>query len=310
MNRVLGTLFITAVAIALAIYSGLRSLDFIQMTLPDGQQTMGFVALLATEGGIFCWLIYFLKSADGAWQRGIALVMTIVDLLGSIALFTADTMLRSGEKGLTVAMSPEEIRGVIIGLSALIALNIAATVMVHLMAPENRKRAAEQEAFDKLQDATLKTIADEAETLAAELAPVVAADWIATTRTRYTAALGTGIVPTAHNVIDARAHDAEQKPGKADIPPHCERCGIPITKASSVDYSENNGEKLRLCKPCAHSAIESGMDEAQQTSAIDWTALAALLGSMSQAKKPDETVTYASNAASNPTLGGTENPAP
>jgi hypothetical protein len=113
MKRVLATLFVTAVALVLAAYSAMRSLDFIQITLPPEQAAMGYLALIATEGGIFCWLLYFLYGAEGSWQRGLALLMTAIDLIGSIVLFTADTLLRSGERGLVGAMAPGEVRQVI-----------------------------------------------------------------------------------------------------------------------------------------------------------------------------------------------------
>jgi hypothetical protein len=218
MKRVLGTLFVTAVALVLAVYSAMRSLDFINLTLPPEQAAMGYLALVATEGGIFCWLIYYLHGADGAWQRGISLVMTIIDLVGSIALFTADTLLQAGRNGLAVGLAPDEIRMVIMGLSALIALNIAATVCCHLFDPENLKRAAEQEAFSAVQDATLAQISQNANTLASELAPVLSADWMRDTRARYTAALGSGVIPSTATVIDGKAKDS--KPFEAQAQPY------------------------------------------------------------------------------------------
>lgn len=212
MKKVLATMFITAVALVLAGYSAMRSLDFIQLTLPADQAATGYLALIATEGGIFCWLLYFLFGAEGAWQRGIGLVMTLIDLVGSVALFVADTLYRSAERGLTTAMTPEEIRTVIFALSGLIALNVGATVACHLFDPAARKKGAEQEAFSELENATLEAISKDAKTLAATLAPVVAADWINTTRTRYTAALGSGVIPSASQVIDARVREDATPP--------------------------------------------------------------------------------------------------
>ena len=232
MKRVLATLFVSTVAVVLAIYSAMRSLDFIQITLPPDQAAMGYLALIATEGGIFCWLLYFLYGAEGSWQRGLALVMTVVDLLGSIALFTADTLLRSGERGLVDAMTAEEIRTIILGLSALIALNIAATVACHLFDPENRKKAAEQEAFSKLEDATLEAISKDADTLAAQLAPVIASDWIATTRIRYMASLGTGVIPS-QSVIDARLREDATPPKQEPIEAHPQE--QPAPQVADVD---------------------------------------------------------------------------
>src|SRR5512134_264171 len=89
----------------LLMYAASRSLDFVQSTLPTEDQVLGYFALLATSGGMIGWLLVFLYRADGIIQRGTALLMVLIDFAGEAALFTMDTLDRSGENGLVSEMS-------------------------------------------------------------------------------------------------------------------------------------------------------------------------------------------------------------
>jgi hypothetical protein len=92
-------------------------------------------------------------------------------------------------------MSANQIQTIVLALSAIIALNIAAAVVYHLTDPQKLREQAEEEAFGRVEDATLKQIAQNAEQLAAQVAPMLAEDWMQNTRARYLAALGTGKMP-------------------------------------------------------------------------------------------------------------------
>lgn len=192
MKKAIATFLSTALALCLFGYSALRSLDFIQQTLPANQAILSYFAIMATEGGLCLWLLFYLYGAAGAWQRGLSLLMIIVDLAGSVVLFGSDTLLRSGELGLTQALAPEEIRLVVLAMSGIIAANVAASVMAHLTDPENRKAQAAEEANDAIEEAALKQITQNAQSLAAQLAPRLAGDWMTQTEARYTARLGSG----------------------------------------------------------------------------------------------------------------------
>jgi hypothetical protein len=82
-------------------------------------------------------------------------------------------------------------------------LNIVGTIAHHITDPDKMREQAEEEAFAKVEDATLKQISTNADTLAANLAPILAADWQRQTQARYMAFVGTGQRPT----IDAHAED-------------------------------------------------------------------------------------------------------
>jgi hypothetical protein len=203
MIKKIGILLVTVLGGALLVYSATRSLDFISLTLPADRQVLAYFGLAALDGGLVAWLLSYLNGSRGAWQRAISILMVCVDVVGAIGMFTMDTLYNAGKNGMTKAMTPEEMTNAILALSGIIALNIIATVAHHITDPDKLREQAEEEAFAKVEDATLKQIAKNADTLAANLAPVMAADWQAQTQARYMSYVGTGQRPT----IDVTARD-------------------------------------------------------------------------------------------------------
>lgn len=186
MFKKLGQISATVLAGLLLVYSATRSLDFISLTLPPDKQILAWFGLAALDGGLIAWTLAYLHGAKG-WQRPIAFGMVIVDLLGVIAMFTLDTLYNAGTNGMTTSLTQLEIYYAVLGLSGVIGLNIAATVASHLMSPEALKQQAEEEADDKIETATLEHITKNADALAAEVAPIVAADWISKKRVQHMA---------------------------------------------------------------------------------------------------------------------------
>ena len=178
----------------LLIYAASRSLDFVQSTLPTKDQVLGYFALLATSGGMIGWLLVFLYRADGILQRGTALIMTLIDFLGEAALFTMDTLYRSGENGLVGQMTQDEIRTIILGMSGLIALNIFATLVFELGRMEVLKEIAEGAARDLVLFKALAQIEKDSERVADEMMPEIVDQWRGNFRSAYGSAdqLGLG----------------------------------------------------------------------------------------------------------------------
>lgn len=189
MFKKIGGLIVTLLGVALLVYSATRSLDFISMTLPQDRQILAYFGLAALDGGLVAWLLSFLYGARG-WQRAIALLMVIVDTLGAIAMFTLDTLFNTGQAGMTTALSADTLQVAILALSAVIALNIAATIANHILDPDNLRAMAEEEATDKIDDEEIKQIKDNAAALAAEVAPVRARAWQDNKRAKYLNLLG------------------------------------------------------------------------------------------------------------------------
>jgi len=175
--KTIASILFYVVAGALMIYAATRSLHFVQSTLSGGNEILGYLALAATSIGAVVWLLVFLHTAHGTGQKAIAGIMTVIDLLGEFALFTIDTLMTSSESGMIQALAPEEIQGVIVGMSILIALNIAATVAFHLVEPENMKNMREEAVRDHLESESLKIIEKKGEEIARDLAPKMAEEW-------------------------------------------------------------------------------------------------------------------------------------
>jgi hypothetical protein len=195
MLKKIGLMIVTILGGALLVYSATRSLDFISLTLPADRQILAYFGLAALDGGLLAWLLNFLYGARGSWQRGIAILMVIVDTVGAIAMFTLDTLYNTGASGMTAALSADAITSAVLALSLIIALNIIATIAHHLTDPEKLREMAEEEAFAKTEEATLKQIAKNANALAAEIAPIMAEDWKVQTRAKYMSYVGTGKLP-------------------------------------------------------------------------------------------------------------------
>jgi hypothetical protein len=208
MKKAIATLLLTVLGLALLVYSAARSLNFIMATLPADKQILAYFGLAALDGGLILWLLFFLYGAAGPWQRGAALLMTGVDLVGAVAMFTLDTLFESGQSGMTAAMTESEIKTAILALSGVIALNIAATVFSHIMDPEARKKRAKEEAQDKIEDKALAKIDSSADLLAEQLSNDIAAGWQAEILATYRAALG----KQSRLILEGVAHDIDSPP--------------------------------------------------------------------------------------------------
>lgn len=208
MLKKIGAFLVTLLGGLLLLYSASRSLDFISLTLPADRQILAYFGLAALDGGLIAWILAYLYGSRGGWQRSISILMILVDLVGAVAMFTLDTLYNTGKAGMTAALTADELQNAVLALSGIIALNIAATVAHHLTDPDKLREQAEEEAFSRVEDATLKQISSNAEQLAAQVAPMLATDWMENARARYLANIGTGKIPT----IDATAREVPALP--------------------------------------------------------------------------------------------------
>jgi len=215
MFKKIGSIMALILGGLLLVYSATRSLDFIKLTLPPERAIMAWFGLASLDGGLVSWLIVYLKGSRG-WQRAVAFIMIIVDLVGAVAMFYADTVYNTGKAGLTETFTQQEMGTFVAALSGVIALNIAATVAFHMVDPDQLREQAEEEAFAKIEDKTLQNVSRNADRLASQLAPTLAADWMAQTEARYMAGIGTSKVG---QIIDATAHDIPARsPAPAYMP--------------------------------------------------------------------------------------------
>jgi len=185
MKQKMALALVTLMGLALLGYTALRTLDLIQLTLPANQQVVGYLALVAFDGGLVGWTLFYLHGAKGAWQRGIAALMILVSLVGVLIAFGVDTFYQSAARGTIAEIDPQMVTTAIWGMVIIIGTNVAAVTGIHLMDPEARRLQAEEEARDKITEAALRQIASSAESLASELAPRLGEAWLTEMRARY-----------------------------------------------------------------------------------------------------------------------------
>jgi hypothetical protein len=195
MKSKIVTLIITAIGLALLVFTALRTLDLIQLALPADQQITGYLALVAFDGGLIAWTAFYLHGARGAWQRAIAAIMIFVSLIGVLIAFGSDMLYSAARRGTITPLDPDIITGAIWAMVFIIGATVAAVIGIHLTDPEARRMQAEEEARDKITEAALKQISAHADSLAAELAPQLGAAWLADMRARYVEGIS-GEMPT------------------------------------------------------------------------------------------------------------------
>jgi hypothetical protein len=185
------------------------------LTLPASQQVIGYLALVAFDGGLVGWTLFYLHGARGAWQRSISALMIVVSLTGVLIAFGADTFYQSAARGTIAEVDPGMVEGAIWGMVAIIGTNVAAVTAVHLTDPEARRLQAEEEARDKITEAALRQIASNSESLAAELAPRLGEAWLIDMRARYANGLPSPLQAYNVDVPAPSLTDGERGEGRA-----------------------------------------------------------------------------------------------
>lgn len=127
------------IAIGLLLFTGYRSMHLVSSTLPGDAQILAVAALAALDLGALGWL-RFANGGARERQRGIAVLMVVVDLAGVTAAVIADTALIA---------APDASRALVASVTmwavpVIVAANVAATFAVALLDPERAKREAER----------------------------------------------------------------------------------------------------------------------------------------------------------------------
>ena len=174
---------ISLLGLALAVYSASRGIHFISQTLPADRYILAWFAIGATELGFIGWVWHFTQTR--AIPRQVAGIMALVDFIGVSVLMIGDSLLVTGQKGLTQVMAPGQIWALTLVMGLIIAANIGAIAVVHIADPNTLKKIREQAARDRIDNEALTLISENAEGLAAEVAPIMAGAWREKTRRQY-----------------------------------------------------------------------------------------------------------------------------
>lgn len=180
VGRVIGTLVLASIIIALLIYTASRTVDFLQKTFPPDMQYVAYLALAAFDGGIIGWTIFATVAAEGAIQRGISYLMIFICAIGVILTTVADTILVSSQAGLT-KQPPYMTTVGIWGSIAVIVINVLAGIVVHLASPHHTRKYELENVYDEIHQLTMEHIKASASIIAPQLAAEGAEHWVRTT---------------------------------------------------------------------------------------------------------------------------------
>lgn len=177
MGKFVSGLFLGALALALMVYTGSRTLDLMGWMLPANQQIYQYLALAAFDGGMVFWAWYFIAGAKGTYQRGISLVMACFDIIAVAVCTVADGTLNAAQKGEIAQIGHDQAQAIVIFVNAVIVISVAAFLACKMLSVENLRKIKEQDAEDQIYNAGLKAISALAPSIASDAAPYLAEEW-------------------------------------------------------------------------------------------------------------------------------------
>jgi hypothetical protein len=177
VNKAGSKIILWLLILAMLGFTMSRTLDFLKRCLPADQQYIAYVALAAFDIGVLGWLYYAMHAASGDKQRALAYGMIFVCSAGVIVTTVCDLFLVSQANGL--AVSPDRQLGTIAVwvVSAVIALNFLAGILVHLVDPTHERHSATEKAKDTIFKASLAAIEQRAGEMAPRIAEMSANYW-------------------------------------------------------------------------------------------------------------------------------------
>lgn len=173
MKKSVSSLILNGIALGLLLFTATRTIHLFQYLLPSDQSYMAYVALVAFDGGLLGWMNFFLRGAKGPHQRGIAAIMTAIDLVAVIISFGGDMFFVANAKGI-IHVDAVWATTIIWALVAIIAANLAAIVGCHMMSPENLEAQRLETTNDKIMAQAFHLLDQQSDELAAEVAPILA----------------------------------------------------------------------------------------------------------------------------------------
>jgi hypothetical protein len=130
-----------------------------------------WISIALYDGGVIAWLLTYIARAKGTPQRGIALVMTVLDFLGVVAMVIAGIYL----SGQTLADIPPWVGSAVVNVTIIAAtLNAGAIYFYHANAPDVIESIQTQELEDTLQEEALDQARMQVERSAQQLGAIIA----------------------------------------------------------------------------------------------------------------------------------------
>jgi hypothetical protein len=178
MWKFIANLLLAALAIGLTFFTASRTLDLLAQWLPANQQIMQWLGLAAFEGGLYFWAFYFVTAAKGAAQRGIAGIMVVACFVSVAVATVADLLLVGAESGKLPSIPADQKQAIVVFVGVVIVLNVAAFLGAKLTHPDKLKEMAVQDAEDQIGAMELRLIRKIAPSVAMQMAPIKAEQWV------------------------------------------------------------------------------------------------------------------------------------
>jgi hypothetical protein len=178
MAKSLTFILVALMALALMLFTASRTLDLLQLLLPSNQSVFAFLGLVAFDGGLLGWSMFFAYGARGAYQRAIALLMVIISLLAIGISVIADLMISASAKGLVTSLSEQQRLAILLAVGAIVFINVAAFFLTHITDPDRLRHMAVEGARDKIQARTLQLISQKADVHANDMADQLSEQWV------------------------------------------------------------------------------------------------------------------------------------
>jgi hypothetical protein len=215
--KTIGKILFYVFVVAVAGWTASLTLAEVKMILPNDPVTPYF-ALALFDGGALSWLMTFLGHGRGLVQRGLALLMLVLDLAGVVVL-SAGRLLMGGQ---SLANIPTDMGATIVyALIAATLINLVAIYAFHIADPDTMEAIELQTLNDKLKseaiDQARTNIEKEVQTLGAILAAR------ATASLKYSLRLPMNVTEATLLQEDAKTAAADQPaalviPGKFSKP--------------------------------------------------------------------------------------------
>lgn len=144
--------------------------DTMKILFPN-DPILQYVAIALYDGGVIHWLTTYIARAKGTPQRGISLLMTVLDFLGVVAMVIAGIYL----SGQTLASIPPWVGGAVVVVTIIAsALNAGAIYFFHANDPKTIEEIQAQELEDNLNEEALDQARYQVERKAQELGAIMA----------------------------------------------------------------------------------------------------------------------------------------
>ncbi len=178
MSQKAVTILIGLMELALLAFTASRTLDLLQQLLPANQAIFAWLGLVAFDGGLVGWSLFFSYGARGAYQRAITVIMVVVSLVAIGISVIADLIISASAKGIVDAMPEQGRMAVLVAVGGIVFLNVAAFFLTFITEPERLRQMAIESAKDKIHAKTLQQIALKADTHAPAMADELSEQWV------------------------------------------------------------------------------------------------------------------------------------